>query len=210
MGAKRGIGFEVHKLAQQDKPISLVGGPERKVLNLPEDRRIAAQVEDIGDFPVFVVDPEDFPVGLGFLRAYFDFHRDAFAVIGEESVRHLALARGPHSEKFFAMPVPAKAEAFEKKPDLGHFDVMLISGWFNLRLGRREGSARNNGEAEIPDATSVLPKNLYTGLTQEITFRFPKPQPHRVEIAEFFELPKPEFSIETFPIKNMFNDLGPP
>ena len=147
MGAKRGIGFEVHKLAQQDKPISLVGGPERKVLNLPEDRRIAAQVEDIGDFPVFVVDPEDFPVSLGFFRAYLDFHPDPFAVIGEEPIRHLAFARGPHSEKFFAVPIPAKTEALEKKPDLGHFDVMFIGRRFNLDLGRREGSARNNGEA---------------------------------------------------------------
>jgi len=42
MGVEKGIGFEVHEFAQQHKPISLVGGPERKVLNLPEDRRIAA------------------------------------------------------------------------------------------------------------------------------------------------------------------------
>ena len=195
---------------QQHKPISLVGGPERKVLNLPEDRRIAAQVEDIGDFLVLVVDPEDFPVSLDFLRAYLDFHRDPFAVIGEESVRHLAFARGPHSEKFFAMPGPAKVKALEKKPNLRHFDVMFIGGWFNLRLGRREGSTRNNGEPKIPNARSVLPKNLYTGLTQEIAFRFPEPHPHRVEIAESFEFPKPEFRIETFPIKNMLNDLGPP
>ncbi len=194
MGVKKRIGFEVHELTQQDKPISLVGGPVRKVLNLPEDRRIAAEVEDIGDFLVLVVDPEDFPVGLGFLRAYFDFHRDPFAVIGKEPVWHLAFACGPHSEKFLAVPVPAKTEALEKKPDLRHFDVMFIGGWFNLRLGRREGPTRNNGEAEIPNARSVLPKNLYTGLTQEIAFRFPEPQSHGTEIAESFELPKPKFS----------------
>ena len=83
--------------------------------------------------------------------------------MGKESVRRLALAHGPHSEKFLAVPGPAKAEAFQKKPDLRHLDVMLIASRFNLRLGRREGSARNNGEAEIPNATSVFPQNLYTG-----------------------------------------------
>ncbi len=121
VGAKKRIGFEVHELAQQYKPISLVGGPVRKVLNLPEDRRIAAEVEDIGDLLVFVVDPEYFSVGLGFLRAYLDFHRDPFAVIGEKSVRYLAFTRGSHSEEFLARPVPAKTEALEKKPDLRHF-----------------------------------------------------------------------------------------
>jgi hypothetical protein len=33
------------------------------------------------------------------------------------------------------MPGPAKVKALEKKPDLRHFDVMFIGGWFNLRLG---------------------------------------------------------------------------
>jgi len=97
VGAEKHIGFEVHELPQQDKPINLVGCPIRKVLNLPEGRRIATDVEDIGDFRVFVVDPEDFSVGLGLLRAYLDFHCDAFAVMGEESVRHLAFARGPRA-----------------------------------------------------------------------------------------------------------------
>jgi len=40
VGAKRRIGFEVHELAQQDKPISLVGSPVRKVYDLLKEEII--------------------------------------------------------------------------------------------------------------------------------------------------------------------------
>jgi len=40
MGAEGRIGFEVHELTQQDKPISFVGGPVKKGLNFPDEGMI--------------------------------------------------------------------------------------------------------------------------------------------------------------------------
>jgi len=67
----------------------------RKFHDLPDQVGGIADVKDVMDLGVFVVDPEYLSVGFGFFGAELNLHSNALVVIGKKAIGNFMAAFGP-------------------------------------------------------------------------------------------------------------------